>query len=458
MIDDLQVYPAPTGVPLCMDFEVTVNGQHVDLYASATRYGNNASFGYFDFGGRVQIDIHLNFGAYHSNSVRVLPDGLGIHPEPRGGFDFSFTLEKPAQMTMIVNDDYQGRVLHLFASAIEADRPAADDSDVIYFGPGYHRLSGERAELKIQSGQTVYLAGGAVVVGRLTADHAENIAIRGRGVLVYDVPAQQGSQITLELIDCAEVRIAGIIVSRTAGGWTGLLTRCADVTVDDVKICSTAIWSTDGLNIMNCSRVAYRRCFFRCGDDNISIKGIYGGGPGSPRIVEDKAASPPNEDILISQCIFWSDNNNAVVVGPESIATYYRHIRVEDCDVLFCRDDEPIKAALAIICMHATDIEDVVFENIRIGPCGQAIAVFFADSLFGIPGELRKLRGVMGAIRFTDIVAWGAGSKHIRLSGHNDAVYIRDVTLEHVYIHGKRLDADSPYLETNAHVRQLVVR
>ncbi len=209
---------------------------------------------------------------------------------------------------------------------------------------------------------------------------------------------------------------------------------------------------------MNCSRVVYSQCFFRCGDDNISIKGIYGGGPGSPHIVEDKAASLPNEDIRISQCIFWSDNNNAVVVGQESIAAYYRHIRVEDCDVLYCRDDEPIKAALAIICMHGTAMEDIVFERIRIGPCGQVIAAFFADSLFGIPGELARLRGVMSGIRFTDIVAWGAGSKRVRLTGYSDTSYIRDVTLEDVYIQGKRLDDDSSYLETNAHVRQLVVR
>ncbi len=241
MSASLHVYPAPAGAPLCTDFEIAVDGQKLDLYASATRYGNNASFGYFDFEGRIQIDVHLTFGAYLSNSLRILPESLGLTPDTRGDFDFSFTLERPAHLTMIVNGDYHGRVLHLFADAPDTDRPSPDDAGVVYFGPGYHLLPGEKNELRIESGQTVYLAGGAYVFGRLTAEHAEEIAIGGRGVLAYDRPASRGSQITLDLIDCARVRIAGIIVNRTAGSWTGLLTRCTDVTIDNVKICSTAI-------------------------------------------------------------------------------------------------------------------------------------------------------------------------------------------------------------------------
>ena len=51
------------------------------------------------------------------------------------------------------------RVLHLFTNPPEVDIPKRDDPDVFYFAPGVHDIE----ELELKSGQTLYLAGGAVV-------------------------------------------------------------------------------------------------------------------------------------------------------------------------------------------------------------------------------------------------------------------------------------------------------
>jgi hypothetical protein len=52
--------------------------------------------------------------------------------------------------------------LLLFANRPENNPPKHGDPNVVYFGPGIHKP--ERIALK--AGQTLYLAGGAVVKGR----------------------------------------------------------------------------------------------------------------------------------------------------------------------------------------------------------------------------------------------------------------------------------------------------
>ena len=70
--------------------------------------------------------------------------------------------------------------LHLFANPIDSFIPdIKKDSNLIYLGPGVHRF--ENNEFKIPSGKTVYLAGGAVAMGRMVIENAQNVRLLGRG-------------------------------------------------------------------------------------------------------------------------------------------------------------------------------------------------------------------------------------------------------------------------------------
>ena len=88
-----------------------------------------------------------------------------------------------------------------------------------------------------------------------------------------------------------------------AAVWTVVLKECSNVRISNIKIVNGRYYSTDGINPVNCQDVAIEDCFFRCTDDNISVKGLNWG--------------LPSRNILVERCTFWSDNNNAVVVGPE---------------------------------------------------------------------------------------------------------------------------------------------
>ena len=66
---------------------------------------------------------------------------------------------------------------------------AKNDPNIIYFGPGVYKPDG----IPVKSGQTVYIAGGAVIYGQMIPTELKNITIRGRGIIsgaVYDRQTQ----------------------------------------------------------------------------------------------------------------------------------------------------------------------------------------------------------------------------------------------------------------------------
>jgi len=449
-------YDAPENAPLSKDYEILVNESKIPVYGSESRYGSDVSFASFDFEGTAEITVNINFGAYCINSFEILPKNLEIVPERINDFSCKFTIDRPQKLTILVNGDYTGRVLHLFANAPETDIPDKTNPNVIYFEKGYHVIEGENSELTLKSNQTLYIEGGAFVIGRVTAKNAENIKIRGRGILAY-THEQPMPNICFELIECKNIDVSGIIINRRHGNWTGLFRSCCDIHVHDLKIVSTAIWSTDGLNLSNCQNALYEDSFIRAGDDCISIKGLENGGPYASDMQQAVKNSRPNENITVKNMIFWSDNNNAVVVGEETVARHYDNITFDNCDVLFCRDEEKIKAAIAVICMHGTLIQNITFKNFRVGPCGQLIAVFFADSLFGIPGSLLYSPGTMKNILIQNVTAYGAGSKYVRIEGLNDRNFIENIKLKDITVRGKKLSHNSDNLKTNDYIQSLEI-
>jgi hypothetical protein len=235
------------------------------------------------------------------------------------------------------------------------------------------------------------------------------------------------------------------------------MSRSTDINIHDYKVVSVAIWSTDGMNLANCSDARFDNCFFRAGDDNIAIKGL-GNGKTRWRPDDDPSGSLPNANISVTRCIFWSDNNNAVVLGQETITDRYENISFSDCDVLYVRDEQPVKAAIALICLHTTDYRNIRFENFRVGPSGQLITVFFTESIFRLRGNQSLWPGRMEEIVFRNISASGSGSKLIRIEGWDKNRSINKVLLENITINGKMLDINSPYLITNEYVKDLQIK
>jgi hypothetical protein len=165
-------YSAPSGgIPLSSDFTVTANGQDVDVYqvkvppqwigyTPCPSSYEIASIAYFDFSGTVNVQITSSRAV---SSVVVRPLRHGILPFVNSNM-ISFSLSQPLNLSIEINGDDR-RNLHLFANPMEMNRPSPSDSNVKYYGPGVH---GDGSKIFVNAGETVYIAGGAVVHGAFT--------------------------------------------------------------------------------------------------------------------------------------------------------------------------------------------------------------------------------------------------------------------------------------------------
>ena len=97
--------------------------------------------------------------------------------------------------------------------------------DLIYFGPGLHRLPGDT--LNVPSGTTVYVAGGAVVRGCIRAVNVRDVKIMGRGKV-----HPQGRGEGIYIMNSKNVRVEGLITTQCPTGGSD------SVTIRNVKVIS----------------------------------------------------------------------------------------------------------------------------------------------------------------------------------------------------------------------------
>ena len=450
---DLILYGKPNKT-INKDYSVLINGKPLPLQTASTRYGNNATFGYLDFSDSIDITITTKNPAPHTTNWLILPLKDSVKYKMVKNGVINFKLHKPSNLTFVVNGDYRGRVLHLFADTLQTTIPKKDSPGLIYFEPGYHEINpGNNNILNLESNQSVYIAGGAIVKGCIHASNAENIKIYGRGILMQDTTMTRARGVDIE--SCDNVIIEGIIINRNRDNWSGFIYKSDNIIVDGVKVISPAIWSTDGMNLANCKNAVIKNSFFRAGDDNIAIKGLGNHRNHSTAVINPSDALP-NENITISNCTFWSDNNNAVVLGQETIAEYYKNITFSDCEVLFVRDEEPIKAALAVISLHATDMSEISFNNFLVGSSGQLITIFNTNEIFRIKGS-QHWAGTIHDITFNNIRTYGRGNKNIRIYGWDQNKTIDNITFNNIIVNNDTLSKESAFFDINTYTNNIIV-
>jgi hypothetical protein len=199
-------------------------------------------------------------------SVVVRPASREIRPAIDGD-RITWTLDRPGPLVLEVNGMHHA--LHLFPSSPEHDAPAPGTPGVRYFGPGVHRPG----QIELQSNESVYIAGGAVVYGSLQARGASNLRIAGRGILDQSPFARGEAGGAIRLWDCSQVRIEGIMM-RDPDVWCCSVFGCRDVTIDDVKLVGLWRYNADGIDVCNSQDVEVRNCFVRAFDDALVIKGL----------------------------------------------------------------------------------------------------------------------------------------------------------------------------------------
>lgn len=267
----VMTYPVPEDVPPADDYRVWVDGREIFVYANPV-----AALASFDFSGSVQVVVETTRDV---KWVDIRPMARNIKPDLTAT-GFRFTLNEPGPLSIELNGESLNHPLFLFANPVESNAPGAAADRVHYFGPGVHTPG----RIDLQSGETVYLAGGAVLESSLVARDASNVTIRGRGILDATrlrllPPAQRTNVIRLE--NCDDVLIEGITLSN-ATGWQIVLLNCHNVTIRNVKIISNNE-PDDGVDIVSSRNILLTDCFIHTKDDCIAIKGWHGTDYPQPR-------------------------------------------------------------------------------------------------------------------------------------------------------------------------------
>ena len=170
---------------------------------------------------------------------------------------------------MTVEFDSPRHALHLFADPPEADVPQANASKVRYFGPGVHRPG----KIQLHSGETLYIAGGAVVYTAVSAHGATGVRILGRGIIDTSEYERGKGGGCIRLSDCSDVKIDGVILRDPDVSCLSAF-GCRNLEISNVKLIGLWRYNADGIDICNCQDVVVRNSFVRSFDDAIVLKGL----------------------------------------------------------------------------------------------------------------------------------------------------------------------------------------
>jgi Glycosyl hydrolases family 28 len=364
--------------------------------------------------------IHVaNFAATGPVPIRIEVDdtvsSVQVSPRHRGptpswhGTTVRFTIDGDGPRKLIVfvtTTDGQRDPLYLLVDEPELDPPTAGTTQLMFFGPGTHQAG----EIALQAGDALYLAPGALVIGRIVARNAAGISIRGRGILQEpdesdDPRALESSAdfYTIEMDACTNVQVEGITIRDIPRGWTSRYNECDHLLVQGVKIFSFKV-NGDGIDPNGCQDVTIENCLVSTGDDAVVIKST-----------EDSKRNVSG--VTVRGCVLETypkttakEGGDALKIGTETYCPDMSGIRFQDCDIIRAHGG----MAFSINHRDQARIHDVQFTDIRVEADveNENFGIVMLDSAPGTVSDI-TLRNVAWTAR-NDILLQGQGITGVR--------------------------------------------
>ncbi|MBD3174348.1 MAG: hypothetical protein GF320_04155 [Armatimonadia bacterium] len=484
-------YPAPEDEAPSPDYRVWIDGQPVFCYTSyrydprsdhtiAGRPVSPLTFAYFDFEGSVDVRVRLLPGlteaGLDTRTVVVRPLAHDIEPTVEDD-EIRFSLDEPCQLSIEPGGSLT-HALHLFANPLEVDPPSPDDPGILYFGPGSHELG----VTDIQSGQTVYVAGGAVLhlkpapegdlspwpgllyglqlweqPGMFTSSYQRDVTIRGRGILcgrrALD-QLQRGHLIRVQEIE--DLSIEGIII-RESSVWSLNVVNSRGVHIDNVKIVGHYV-NNDGIVVGGTSDALVENCFSHNADDSLEIK-----------------VWVPQSNVTFRNCVVWNDVGGAFGLCHETDADL-SNVIFEGCTAIHVTDSPTSRGAIGLELQGPGNVSNFRFENIVIedvrGESHAPIKVVnnwdgWHMNLPTVPQNPYKQsdpppreqpRGSITGVVFRNINVIHSETPHVVVMADGPDSPVRDIVFENVTVNGRALAADDPRLVIGDWVTGLVIR
>lgn len=387
----------------------------VDEVKDSGHVTQDASLSYFDFSGEVEVSVTYNRGVINSSKVRPL--SYGIQHEVNGN-TLTFKLNKASNLSLEVNGDIMHN-LHLFANPISSFVPNKKDKKLIYFGPGIHTIP--EGQLLVPSGSTVYVDGGAIIMGQIKIDNAQNVKVLGSGMI--DQSIKGGIYIS----NSKDIEINGLFSSQCITGGSN------NVVIRNVKVISFFGWG-DGMNVFASNNVLIDGAFNRNSDDCTTVYGTRKGFDGGCN------------NITMQNSTLWADVGHPILIGthgstpkPEML----ENLTYKNIDILDHKERQlDYQGCMSLNAGDSNLIKNVTFENIRVEDFRQGqlvnIRVFYNSKYCTSPG-----RGIEN-ILFKDVTYNGMNAGTSIIAGYDNERKVKNIVFENLTINGVLISDDMP--------------
>lgn len=294
---------------------------------------------------RVQVEV-IPEAAVTAAGVQLRPLSAGIACRLSEG-RICFEAAVPAKLSL----EFPDGALPLFLFLYQPEVAPAGER-VRYFAPGEHRMD----RLELHSGDTLYLAEGAVLHAPVGATDAENVTVCGRGILDVEECGDRARR-PFHFIRSRNLTVRDITITGSRG-WCCVFTGCENVTVDGVNIISWRC-TGDGVDIVGSHDVTVQGCFLRTADDCVAIKAAG---------YADPAGMQNVYGIAVRHCVMWNAQpGNGIEIGFETRCDEIYDVVFEDIDLIHC-EHEGWQSGGAIT-IHNGDrarIHDILYRDIRV--------------------------------------------------------------------------------------------
>lgn len=451
----LITHKAPKGVLLNSDFKVLVRmggGRwsplptylaKVAMMQEGKSIPQHTSFCYFDTSGEVELSVAYNGGSI--KDVKIRPLSLSIKPKIKGN-KISFILKRNQYISVEVNGDIYHN-LQVFSNSIESFKPSVSDTNVLYYGPGVHRAG----NVNLSSGKTVFIDGGAVVIGSFRISHQQNIRILGHGILtqlselisgdtevlksddvVTSTAAVNGSRNDMLTVEYSEnVEINGPIV--LPHKYSVLVGQSKNVSIRNLKSFSYEGWG-DGLDVFCSTDILIDHVFMRNSDDCIAIYGHRWNYYGDVKNVTVKNSS------------LWPDIAHPILIGTHGDSAnpnVLSDMKFLNIDILNQRENQiDYQGCLALNAGDSNRIRDIRFEDIRIEDVlkGQLVNL---RVMFNHKYNTSAGKGIEN-IYFKNVSYNGRKPNLSVIAGYDESHAIKNVVFENLRINGELVTDHMP--------------
>ncbi len=433
----LTTYRAPAGAPLSADYTVRVrtaggDWQPVDVYSwnvdrtdNGRHHVEKTSVAYFDFSGRVDVEVTWNKGTVQTARVRPLSKNITAAVE---GNTVSFGIDRPLDLSVEVNGDTYHN-LQLFANAPApvcanarqvAKAYGVDRKNVLYYGPGYYDLGND--SIRVGSGQVLYVAGGAYIKGFVSVWQATGAKVVGHG-MVNPERRQEGVMVRYS----RDVAVDGIVTTQIPVGGS------ERVSVSNAKVISWYSWG-DGMNVFASNDVSYNHVFCRTSDDCSTIyctrKGYRGG----------------CRNISVKDAVYWADVAHPIMIGLHGDTARHEvieQVTYEDIDILQQREMQvDYQGCIAINDGDNNVVRNMTFRNIRIEDIDEGMLfnfrVCYNRKYCLAPG------GGIHDIRLEDISYNGTRANLSLMTGYGAGRGISGIHFKNLRINGRHIHDKMP--------------